>query len=87
MVRWSKEPRKTSAGEQSWDTNLAHLWVAWFVSSITMIQHESEPSQYILQKTCSGTPMLLEASGGRLGRGRSIPQTATHRAYEDKELG
>jgi hypothetical protein len=46
-----------------------------------------EPSQYIFSEKCFGTPMLPEASGGRLGRRRSIPQTATHRAYEDKELG
>jgi hypothetical protein len=46
-----------------------------------------EPSQYIFSKKCSGTPMLLEASAVGLGGGRSIPQTATHRSYEDKELG
>jgi hypothetical protein len=29
VVRWSKEPRRTSAGEESWAASLSRLRTAW----------------------------------------------------------
>jgi hypothetical protein len=73
--------------EESWAASLSRLRMA----CLRVIDNDDTTtkglSQYIFQKKCFGTHDAAGSFGGRLGRGRSIPQTATHRAHENKEHG
>jgi hypothetical protein len=72
VVRWSKEPRRTSAGEESWAASLSRLRMACFRVIDNDDTTTKGSSQYIFLKKCFGTHDAAGSFGGR-GEGAFDP--------------
>ena len=85
-MRWSNDPRRTSAAEERWETSFSRLRVACYRVIIIDDTIRKPMSQYIFRTN------VLESSlsglGGLQARSdkRSISQPAADRAYENKGL-